>query len=116
MESDFVIYLLVRKDLKMGLGKTAAQCGHAVQNLLENTPRVIKKLYWACGYPKIVLKVDSEEELMDKWRTVKKLTRQRTLVIDAGKTQLPADTPTVIGIGPLPKKDLKNMVQDLKLL
>lgn len=116
MSKEYVIYLIVRNDLKMGKGKMAAQCGHAVQQLLEKCPKPLYQDYMKCGYPKIVLKINREVELLTKWEKVKKFTKQHALVVDAGKTQLQPNTITVLGIGPIEKYKVKNIVSELKLM
>lgn len=116
MSKDYVIYLVVRNDLKMGKGKMAAQCGHAIQELLEKCPKPLYQDYMKCGYPKIVLKVNREVELLTKWEEAKQMTRHHTLVVDAGRTQLQPNTTTVLGIGPIEKEKAKSLVSDLKLM
>ena len=38
-ESDYVMYLFVNEDLKMGKGKIASQVGHCVQHMVEEILR-----------------------------------------------------------------------------
>ena len=62
--------ILVRADLRMGVGKVAAQVGHAVLGAYKqgqyNEPALM--MQWeAFSWPKIVLRVNSEKELMEKF-------------------------------------------------
>ena len=60
--------LVVRKDLKMGQGKIAAQCGHATLAAYKLAQRKAPKALaqWGRqGQPKIAAKVDSEDGLME---------------------------------------------------
>ena len=54
-ETEVVIYLLVRQDLKMSKGKIVAQCCHAVQDLILAC-EVIEQ-YIVGEHPKIALKI-----------------------------------------------------------
>ncbi|CAI7763688.1 unnamed protein product [Closterium sp. NIES-53] len=61
------IVLVVRSDLKMGKGKIGAQCGHATlglyKRLAKRAPTALQR--WdENGQVKVVVKVDSEEELI----------------------------------------------------
>lgn len=116
MSEEYVMYLLVRKDLKMGKGKIAAQCGHAVQELTEKCPFELKRKYYKTGCTKIVLQVCSEDELIEKWQEIRKITFLYSVVVDAGKTQIETGSKTVLGIGPVKKADIQQIVSDLKPL
>src|SRR5688500_19680198 len=94
---------IVRKDLKMGSGKLAAQVAHAA--ILASERARNKNVEWFkewfnLGQPKIILKVNSLKEL----ETIHKLGQFNNLataiVIDEGLTQLDAGTATCVGIGP----------------
>ena len=100
-DSEYVMYLVVNNDLKMGKGKIAAQCAHAackVTRILERykpTPKYYKT-WEKNAEPKIVLKSDKEQinELLEKYA----LTKQRfsidniwcVPIRDAGRTQIKA--------------------------
>lgn len=63
MQEEYVIYLIVRNDLKMGKGKIAAQCCHAIQYLtIKNLNTTIFKNYLRGGHAKVCLKVQSEND------------------------------------------------------
>ena len=75
---DCKMVLVVRNDLKMGKGKAAAQCSHAAVGAFKNAKKGnlnVLRAWERNGQPKIVTKVDNEEELlkvyfmiMKKWR------------------------------------------------
>ena len=112
-----VMYLLVRKDLKMGKGKIGAQCGHAVQELIMTCPKPILDAYRRNQvYAKICLQIQDEAQ-MDHIETMcKALGVHHHKVVDLGKTQVAPNTPTVLGIGPVLKSTIVDIVTDLKLL
>lgn len=116
-ENEIVIYLLVRKDLKMGKGKIGAQCGHAVQELIMRCPKDLLSLYRKTHvYPKICLALKDEDHLDEVMELCRKKNVLYHRVVDAGRTQVEPNTPTVLGIGPITKKTAQDIVGDLKLL
>ena len=77
--------------------------------------KIIKK--WETdGYAKVVCKVDSLEELLDLKKEADKNNVSNYLVVDAGRTQLPTSTTTVLGIGPDEDEIMDKITGDLKLL
>lgn len=106
--------ILIRADLGMSKGKMCAQTAHAA---LESALKVMKsdKLLhkstfekWKDqGMKKVVLKIDSKEELF-KYKDLAERNGIKTSAIkDAGMTELPPGTYTVLGLGPdeVPKID-----------
>ncbi|MEM1943443.1 MAG: peptidyl-tRNA hydrolase Pth2 [Candidatus Caldarchaeum sp.] len=111
--------LVIRSDLRMSVGKTAAQASHAAVLALEAARR--RKPEWVRewfdrGQKKVVLKVGSEEEL----RRVASACAVRGLpfeiVEDAGLTELPPGTATAVGIGPAPEEEIDKVTGSLPLL
>jgi len=116
MNDELVIYLLVRDDIKMSKGKTAAQCCHAVQDLIIQCPKHILKQYTKNHNTKICLKIHDLEEMEE---IINDCTKEGFLycqVIDAGLTELQPNTATVLGIGPISKNKINPIVNQLKLL
>lgn len=116
MSEPYIIYLVVRKDLKMGTGKIAAQCGHAIQYLLELCPKPIWNIYKKEGSTKVCLKVDTDAEFQELKRMLGENNVMHRVVIDAGRTQIEPNTETCLGIGPVHKESVQKFVQNLKLL
>ncbi|CAI2728019.1 unnamed protein product [Schistosoma spindalis] len=97
------LVLIVRSDLKMGCGKIAAQCSHAAiscyEEIIEKNPGILKA-WEEQGQPKIVLKVDNYEEMLKLSDKAESLGLVNSIIHDAGHTQVPKGTATVLGIGP----------------
>nr|XP_040241008.2 probable peptidyl-tRNA hydrolase 2 [Anopheles coluzzii] len=119
MGGEYKMVLVVRNDLKMGKGKIAAQCGHAAVGAYEsgvrNTPAVIRK-WQNGGQAKIALKVDTEEAMMEIYRTAKANKLNCCLIRDAGRTQIEPNTKTVLAVGPAPNVAVDSVTGHLKLL
>jgi peptidyl-tRNA hydrolase, PTH2 family len=111
--------LVVRTDLKLSKGKTAAQCAHAAiicyQNSMEQEPRLLKQ-WCQYGQAKVVLKVDNLSELLKIQEMAQKHGIVTGLVVDAGRTQVEAGTCTVLGLGPERPEKLDAVIRELKLL
>ena len=94
--------VVLRNDLGMGKGKAAAQACHAaviaVLKAQKKNSKAFKK--WVeQGQKKVVLRVNSKNELLELFERAKKVT-VASLVKDAGLTQLPPGECTAISIGP----------------
>ena len=104
--------LVVRSDLKMGKGKTAAQCCHASLGLWTETP----SQGWAdSDYPHLLYKATSEDQLH---AVAKKAQAEKVnwyLVADAGRTQIDPGSKTVLGLGPCGREKLERIAGDLQL-
>ncbi|XP_068153151.1 probable peptidyl-tRNA hydrolase 2 [Drosophila tropicalis] len=116
---NFKMVLVVRNDLKMGKGKIAAQCGHAAvgayQQAVKKTPRLLRS--WEnCGCAKIAVRVESEPEMMAIKRAAEKQLLNTCLIRDAGRTQIAANSKTVLAIGPANATDIDLVTGHLKLL
>jgi len=111
--------IIVRKDLKMGTGKIAAQVAHA--SVLAYERSRIKNSTWLktwynFGQPKVVLKVNSLEELEEIRKKAEAHDLPVVIVRDAGLTQLEPGTATCLGIGPAPSVLIDRVTGGLKLL
>ncbi|XP_025884355.1 uncharacterized protein [Solanum lycopersicum] len=95
---DFKMVLVVRNDLKMGKGKIAAQCRWEM-----------------CGQVKVVVKIESEDDMLVLQERAKSINIPTHITIDAGRTQIAPNSRTVMAIlGPADMVD--NVTGGLKLL
>ncbi|KAH8369305.1 hypothetical protein KR009_007548 [Drosophila setifemur] len=116
---NFKMVLVVRNDLKMGKGKIAAQCGHAAvgayQRAVARTPRLLRA-WESCGCAKIAVRVESEAELMAIKKAAERQQLNTCLIRDAGRTQIEANSKTVLAVGPAAAVDIDRVTGHLKLL
>lgn len=111
--------IIIRKDVKMGTGKTVAQGAHAsLMSYLETarTNKDIAEEWVASGEKKIVLKVENESDLKRLFEAFKYKKIPAALVTDAGLTELPPGTVTALGVGPWIEDELAQFTRSLKLL
>lgn len=112
----FKLVLVVRKDLKMGVGKIAAQCSHASIHAYQNSKKTTL-FWWALsGQKKIVVSCLSEEALYEVRDKANTLGVSTNLVRDAGHTQVDPGTITVMAVGPAKEELVDQITGDLKLL
>ncbi len=103
----------------MSTGKKCAQSSHAsvsASDLVRVQNKNIWKNWKNTGQKKVVLKIQSIEQLKE---IVVKLESNKLpyfIVNDAGLTQLPPGTTTAVGIGPALSTKIDKITGDLKLL
>ena len=108
--------IVMRTDLKMGKGKIAAQACHASICCYKKASRVDVQRWELDGQKKVVLKIQSEEELFKLYHLFKESGLVSCMIRDAGHTQIDPSTVTCIGIGPGPDDEIDKLVGHLKLL
>jgi PTH2 family peptidyl-tRNA hydrolase len=111
--------ILVRKDLKLTKGKLAVQVAHASLCSALKVKQINPKLFdeWLnFGQKKVVLKVEDEAELHEFQKKSASMRIPNELIRDAGLTQLPPGTTTVLGIGPDEDEKIDAIVGKLSLL
>ena len=111
--------ILVRNDLKMAKGKTATQCCHASVEATLRTLKVSKekvKEWREDGMKKVVLRVDSEKELLKYNQQAKDSGLITALITDAGKTFFKEPTRTCLAIGPDKDEKIDKITGKLKLI
>ncbi|HJR85768.1 MAG TPA: peptidyl-tRNA hydrolase Pth2 [Nitrososphaeraceae archaeon] len=116
---EFKQVIVVRKDLRMGTGKIASQVGHAAVLGVEESRKSNKlwlKNWFEEGQPKIVVKVNDLEELLEVLKDAEDLRVPVIVVQDRGLTQIPSGTLTCICIGPAPSDIIDKVTSELKLL
>ena len=117
--SSYKMVIMVRSDLKMGIGKIAAQVGHAVLSSYKMalTMNPVDVAKWEDnGCAKIVLKVKDTTELMTIAENAKKDGLPVSIIQDAGLTQIEPGTVTVSGIGPAETSRIDKHTRQLQLL
>lgn len=111
--------IAVRTDLGMSKGKIAVQVAHGAVSAAERarvSQQEIFRSWLREGQKKVAVKVTSEEELMELRRLAVIHGLPFALIRDAGMTELPPGTTTVIGIGPAKSEDVDKVTGNLKLL
>lgn len=118
--TQYYMYILVNTDLNMGKGKIAGQVGHVVGSITEkiltksfesNTVQedYLRYIKWKNdGGAKIILKATLEQitAFIDHPESI--------YIMDQGRTQIPANSLTVLGF--YPSATLKEKLKNFKLL
>lgn len=107
--------IILRRDLKMGAGKAAAQASHASVEAYKKADYESQEAWESEGQKKVVLRVGSEKELIDIFMQAKKIKMPSALIKDAGHTQIPAGTVTAVAIGPARDEEIDKLTGHLKL-
>ena len=111
--------IAVRTDLDMSRGKIAVQVAHGALCAAERA-RVTRQDVWKSwineGQKKVAVKVASVNELLDLERLAIVHRLPNALIRDAGMTELPPGTITVVGIGPALSEEIDRVTGSLKLL
>ena len=116
----YKMVIVVRRDLKMSIGKTAAQVAHAVLGSYKES--LIKKkdivMNWEdlSGQAKIVLGVDNEKQLLEMKNKAEQAGLITCLIHDAGRTEVTPNTATCCAIGPDLVQKIDEITGKLKLL
>lgn len=116
---EFKQVIVVRSDLKMSVGKLSSQVGHAAVSAAEECRKRENdwfKSWLDEGQRKVVLKVDSLEELLGLKAELDEIDIPNSLITDKGLTELPPDTITALGIGPASDQILDKITGRLLLL
>ncbi len=106
--------IVVRNDLKMSKGKTAAQVAHASLSAAEKSSW--KKTWLSQGQKKSVLGCKNMDELRVIYQQAREANLSTALITDQGRTEVDEGTTTCLGIGPAPGRDIDKITGKLKLL
>ncbi|MEK6932908.1 MAG: peptidyl-tRNA hydrolase Pth2 [Nanoarchaeota archaeon] len=107
--------ILVRKDLNLSKGKTAVQCSHAsAEAVLKSDKEKIN--VWRQFSKKVVLVVESENDLIKYKKEAEKAKLVTALIRDAGLTEIPEHTLTCLAIGPDDEEKIDKITGKLKTL
>lgn len=134
-EDEVVVYIVVRADLNMPVGKTSAQVGHAVHLMLRKIDfwnggsdreipehNDLKNWTWewetkeGASYTKISLRADSAETILALHDRVWENKFISAKVVDEGRTVVAPNTVTAICLQPMPRSVARQFVGDLKPL
>lgn len=110
--------IVMRKDLNMRAGKMISQGAHAsMKATLDNLDHPNVEDWLLGAFTKIVVSVNSEEELFQILQKAKSADLITALITDNGKTEFNGvPTNTCIAIGPANHEELLPITGHLKLL
>ena len=74
------------------------------------------KEWYDGGQAKVVLRVDSMDELKEYMQIARGYGLHVAMITDAGRTQIEPGTVTCAGIGPAPVSEIDRVTGDLKML
>lgn len=99
-DTEYKQAIVMRKDLRMPVGKAVAQGSHAsVEAVLRSDKKIVEE-WRKQGMKKVVLKVMSEKDLISYFDQAKRKRLNAVLTTDAGKTFFKESVKTCIAIGP----------------
>lgn len=121
--------IVIRRDLKMRRGKEIAQGSHASMAWLSDRVRSVifnpgmemslspAEREWLCGpFTKVVVRVDSEEELLAVKQKADEAGVLNVLITDAGKTEFGGvPTVTCLAVGPAEANEIDAITGGLEL-
>lgn len=112
MTDELVMYFVARTDLAMGAGKLGAQCGHGAQLAIREAERQAEtaaslKEWEGADYTKIVLAIKGEEALKRLHKDLAELGIPSCIVKDLGRTEIAADSLTLLATVPILKSRAK---------
>lgn len=116
---EYKLVVVVRSDLQMSGGKLAVQVAHAAVACAVEAKA--KKPQWFAswyreGQRKVIVRVDGLDELRTLDSKAARSGLPRTLITDAGLTELPPETTTCLGIGPAPAASIDPITGSLPLV
>jgi len=117
-EMQYKLVVVVRDDIKMSVGKLAAQVAHAaVTCALEAKSRKTKWFseWLKEGQRKVVLRAEDIDQLRALKDNAMRAGLPNALITDAGLTELAPNTITCLGIGPAPENILDPITGSLQL-
>lgn len=115
-KGNFKQVIVVNKSLGMSQGKLAAQVAHASILSMFEAPEGIVCGWLDNSYPKIVLQVETTQDLFALQEKANELKLPSAFVIDEGRTELSNGSITCLGIGPATKELIDEVTGKLRLL
>ncbi|MBN2602532.1 MAG: peptidyl-tRNA hydrolase [Candidatus Thermoplasmatota archaeon] len=111
--------IVTRDDLKLSIGKLAAQVAHAAVECTLIAKKEKSKWFrewFNQGAKKAVVKTDVLDDFSIYKKRADKLSIPAVIIIDAGHTEIAPGTQTVLGIGPAPTNLIDQVTGSLSLL
>jgi len=120
--------IILRKDLNMRKGKMAAQAAHASMAAILNQGNYDENVFtlvlderikpWLSGrFKKIVVSVNSENELKEVYEQAKAAGLITAYIVDSGLTEFGGvPTPTAVAVGPDTSENIDKICGNLPLL
>jgi peptidyl-tRNA hydrolase, PTH2 family len=108
--------IVVNEELKLPRGKLAAQVAHAALAAFLEATREAQRRWLADGMPKVVVRCESEVELLALQAQAEQAAVPVAAIRDAGHTVVEAGTLTCIGFGPASREQLDAITGALKLV
>lgn len=108
--------VVVNEALKLPRGKLAAQVAHASVAAMLEARADARRAWIADGMPKVVLRCESEEELLALEAAAERAQLPNALIRDAGHTVLDPGTVTCLGVGPAPSDAVDALTGELRLV
>ena len=116
---EYKMVIVTREDLVLSAGKLAAQVAHAAVicaiDVKKQNPRWFNK-WQSEGGKKVIVKVEGEDGFYPLEKKAMQLKIVSYIITDAGHTEIPAGTKTVLGIGPAPSNLVDQVTGDLPIL
>ena len=110
---------VINHELKMGKGKIAAQVGHAAVKATLKSGELRPELldaWLSTGQKKICVKAVDDHHIEQIETQAKQVNVLTSKIHDAGHTQIPAGSLTVLALGPDEDEKLDDLTGELKLL
>ncbi len=114
--SEYKQCIVSREDLKLSKGKFAVQVAHAAISASEWASKSDLEKWKEGGQKKIVLKVPTLNDLYELKEKARREGLPTALIQDAGLTEIPSGTVTVLGIGPAKEELIDKITRNLKLV
>jgi PTH2 family peptidyl-tRNA hydrolase len=108
--------IVTRDDLKLSKGKLAVQVAHAAVTASDFADKKDRDEWMKDGQKKVVLKTGTLQDLFLLKEMARREGLSTALITDAGLTQIPPGTVTVLGIGPAAVEKIDKVVGKLKLM
>jgi PTH2 family peptidyl-tRNA hydrolase len=119
MEFEYKMVIVTRENLDLSPGKLAAQVAHVAVACALSTKKNNSKWFnkWQIeGAKKVVVKVENTDDFFPLKEKAEKLKIAAYIMEDAGHTEIPAGTKTVLGIGPAPSNIIDQVTGNLPIL